>query len=265
MNKFLINFQRTGAMFPVKASMMDSFWTGGPSATATTPTTQVSDENKQAAGGSPQIAIGMQNAQNKEEESKPINIWEEKKGEDGKPIVAEEPKPLFSDLTQEQIDQFSSQINVLSDEDEAMIKVIAGDDPEKQNAMRQLMTTVGRRAISQSVFSTSKAFGTGVSNELNAQDPKIARIVDEQVKQQALIEQFPMASNPQTAPIFQTIMKQTMKAMPATATRQELFAETQRQLDLISKSAGQRLESPDSASKKQAEVQNSWQNFFSEN
>lgn len=259
MNKFLTNFQRTGAMFPVANNMFSDWWNGGSKEAPANQNagTQPSDESKQQSQGSSQMAVAIENANDAD---KPENIWEEKKDDKGNPITPAQQKAMFEDLNIETTNDIASKVNFISEEDSAMIAAIVGDDPEKQKAMSNMLNLMAQRSFAQSTLTTAKGLGQEVSNSLN-DDSRVRKAVDEELKMSAMVDQFPMAKDPTTKPIFLTIAKQVMKQYPE-ADRQKVMDITQKQLDNLIKigSGGTTTQTEKAETAKDP----SWDNFFAE-
>lgn len=179
-------------------------------ATAATP------EARQAAGGSEQLGIGTQNAKDNPAAAPFGNLWELSEEEKKR---AEQPQfvPFGADVTPEKIMEAARQVNFTSQiSPEVMQKITSGD----QQALIDLVNSVGQSAYAQSAMTSVNA-ARQVAEKQNAfmmqQLPDMVRKLQQR---NDVGEENPLASNPQTKPMFDMMFNQFQTKYPNATTKQ---------------------------------------------
>ena len=223
-----------------------------------------SAQTTQQAGGSVQVAAGLQNAQDNPAAAPFADLWQLDE-EQRKKLEKQQLEIFGADVTPEKIFEAARQIDFTKNvPPELMEKVLAGD----QTALLSLINGVGQSAYAQSSVTAKTASETAVHKLQADFEAKLPELIRSHSQRNSVAEDNPLATNPATKPMFDMLLGQ-MQAKYPQATTQQLKEHTTNYMKQFITAAGGKLpeaetEETTNGNKIPQVIKgdDSWSNFF---
>ena len=231
-----------------------------PNSTTTSPNAQ----STAAAGGSLQVATGLQNAQDNPASAPFADLWQLDE-EQQKRIEQQQVEIFGEDVTPEKIFEAARQIDFTKNVPaELMEKVLAGDQP----SLLMLINGVGQSAYAQSSVTAKTASETAARKLQDNFEARLPELIRTHSQRNSVSEDNPLATNPATKPMFDMLLGQ-MQAKYPNATTTELKNHTTNYMKQFIVSAGGKLpevEVETTSAKIPTIIKgdDSWSNFFTQ-